>query len=131
MRGIQSPWLLILSQALVVTGVGWIQWTVLGSVTLTLPLLGLVFTLYSHQLWLYKKGALPKMPMDIRTYWGIALGWSAILIMLFVMTQSSEEVVRVGKVLPILWIGIGLMDWVLLVCTQQLIGQQWDEENET
>ena len=127
MSSIQSPWLLILSQALVVTGVGWIQLSVLGSVTLTLPLLGLVFTLYVHQLWLYKRGALPRMPTDIRIYWGIALGWSAILIVLFVMTQSSEEVTRVGKVLPILWLGIGLMDWVLLVCTQQLIGQQWDE----
>ena len=128
MSGIQSPWLLILSQALAVTGVGWVQWSVLGSVTLTLPLIGLVFTLYVHQLWLCKRGALPKMPTDIRTYWGIALGWSAILIMLFVMTQPSEEVTRVGKVLPILWLGIGLMDWVLLVCTQQLIDQQWGEE---
>ena len=67
------------------------------------------------------------MPTDIRTYWGIALGWSLILVVLFTLTQSTEEIVRVAKVLPVLWLGIGLMDWVLLVCIQQLIGQQWDE----
>lgn len=67
------------------------------------------------------------MPEDIRVYWGIALGWSLILVVLFILTQSKEEVVRVTKVLPVLWLGIGLMDWVLLVCIQQLIGQQWDE----
>ena len=67
------------------------------------------------------------MPTDIRTYWGIALGWSLILVVLFMLTQSTEEIVRVAKVLPVLWLGIGLMDWVLLVCIQQLIGQQWDE----
>ena len=122
-----SPWLLMFSQALVVAFAGWIQWSLMGSVTLTLPLLSLVFTVYCHQLWLYKRGVLPKMPADIRTYWGISLGWSLLLVGLFVATQSSEEVVRVGKVLPVLWIGVGLMDWVLLVCTQQLIGQQWGE----
>lgn len=122
-----SPWLLMVSQALVVAGVGWIQWNIVGSVTFTLPFLGLVFTLYVHQLWLYNKEALPKMPADIRTYWGIALGWSLMLMVLFVLTQPWEEVTRVGKVLPVLWIGVGLMDWVLLVCTQQLIGQQWGE----
>ena len=123
----RSPWLLIFSQALVVTGVGWIQWLWGGAVTFTLPLLGLISTLYLHQLWLYKRGRLPKMPEDIRVYWGIALGWSLILVVLFILTQSKEEVVRVTKVLPVLWLGIGLMDWVLLVCIQQLIGQQWDE----
>ena len=68
------------------------------------------------------------MPADIRTYWGIALGWSLMLMVLFVLTQPWEEVKRVGKVLPVLWVGVGLMDWVLLVCTQQLIGQQWGED---
>ena len=115
------------SQALVVTGVGWFQWSLMGTVTLTFPLFGLVVALYSHQFWLYKRDSLPKMPRDIRTYWGIALGWSLMMMILFVVTQSSEEVSRVGKVLPILWLGVGLMDWVLLVCTQQLIGQQWGE----
>ena len=123
----RSPWLLIFSQALAVAGVGWIQWIWSGGVTFTLPLLGLVSTLYLHLLWLHKRGVLPKMPTDIRTYWGIALGWSLILVVLFMLTQSTEEIVRVAKVLPLLWLGIGLMDWVLLVCIQQLIGQQWDE----
>lgn len=127
MHMFHSPWLLIVSQAIAVAGVGWIQWLWVGGVTFTLPLLGLFSTLYLHQLWLYKKGVLPKMPADIRTYWGIALGWSLILVILFVLTQSTEEVARVAKVLPVLWLGIALMDWVLLVCTQQLIGQQWDE----
>ena len=127
MRLFCSPWLLMFSQALVVTGVGWIQWNWLGSVTLTFPLCGLVFALYSHQLWLYKRNALPERPRDIRIYWGIALGWSLMMMILFVLTQSSAEVARVGKILPILWLGVGLMDWVLLVCTQQLIGQQWGE----
>ena len=127
MYWLRSPWLLILSQALAVAGVGWIQWLWGGAVTFTLPLFGLVSTLYLHQFWLYKRGVLPKMPADIRTYWGIALGWSLILVVLFILTQSTEEIARVAKVLPVLWLGIGLMDWVLLVCIQQLIVQQWDE----
>lgn len=68
------------------------------------------------------------MPADVRIYWGIALGWSLILVVLFVLTQSTAEVLRIAKVLPVLWLGVGLMDWVLMVCTQQLIGQQWDEK---
>ena len=127
MYWLRSPWLLILSQALAVAGVGWVQWIWSGGVTFTLPLFGLITTLYLHQLWLYKIGILPKMPEDIRAYWGIALGWSLILVVLFIWTQPKEEIVRVAKVLPVLWLGIGLMDWVLLVCIQQLIGQQWDE----
>ena len=128
MQLFHSPWLLIFSQAFAVAGVGWLQWLSGGAVTFTLPLLGLVFTLYLHQLWLYKRGVLPKMPADVRIYWGIALGWSLILVVLFVLTQSTAEVLRIAKVLPVLWLGVGLMDWVLMVCTQQLIGQQWDEK---
>lgn len=68
------------------------------------------------------------MPRDVGLYWGIAFAWSALLIVIFVCTQPSSEVVRVAKVLPILWCGIALMDWVLLVCMQQMVGHMWDEK---
>ena len=97
-----------------------------GAVTFTPPLLGLISTLYLHQLWLYKEGDCLKC-LKISSLLGDCSRLVLILVVLFILTQSKEEVVRVTKVLPVLWLGIGLMDWVLLVCIQQLIGQQWDE----
>lgn len=67
------------------------------------------------------------MPLDVRLYWGISFAFSGILIVIFVCIQPSSEVMRVAKVLPVLWCGIALMDWVLLVCMQQLVGHMWDE----
>lgn len=116
MRIISSPWMLIFSQGVGVLLTGWVQWNWLGTVTLTVPLIALVLILYVHQRLLQSWGRLPQMPRDIRLFWGVALGWSALLIVAFVVIQSVEEVRRVAKVLPVLWLGIGLMDWVLLVC---------------
>jgi hypothetical protein len=128
MQMFSSPWMLVLSQSMCVLGVGWVQWSWSGSVTLSLPFLVLLLVLYTHQMFLRMWNRLPTMPRDIRLYWGIAFGWSAVLIVAFVLTQPHSEVLRVAKVLPVLWCGIALMDWVLLVCMQQLVGHLWDEE---
>jgi len=129
MKLFHSPWLLIISQLSTILGVGLVQWLLMGGVTFVLPLLALVFGLYLHMLWLHKRLALPQMPADIKTYWGIALIWSFMLVVIFTITQPLSEVIRIAKVLPILWLGVGLMDWVLMVCTQQLVGQQWGEQS--
>lgn len=129
MKLFHSPWLLILSQLATILGVGLVQWLLVGGVTFVFPLLALVFGLYLHLLWLYKQSALPQMPADIKTYWGIALIWSFVLVVIFTITQPLSEVIRIAKVLPILWLGVALMDWVLMVCTQQLVGQQWGEHS--
>ena len=128
MKLFQSPWLLIVSQLMSILGAGLVQWLLMGGVTFILPLLSLMFVLYCHQLWLHKQSALPQMPADIKTYWGIALIWSFVLMLIFIVSQPFSEVLRIAKVLPILWLGVGLMDWVLMVCTQQLIGQQWGDQ---
>lgn len=128
MKLFQSPWLLIVSQLTSILGAGLVQWLLMGGVTFILPLLALIFVLYCHQLWLHKQSALPQMPADIKTYWGIALIWSFVLMLIFIVSQPFSEVLRIAKVLPILWLGVGLMDWVLMVCTQQLIGQQWGDQ---
>lgn len=128
MKLFQSPWLLIVSQLMSILGAGLVQWLLMGGVTFILPLLSLMFVLYCHQLWLHKLSALPQMPADIKTYWGIALIWSFVLMLIFIVSQPFSEVLRIAKVLPILWLGVGLMDWVLMVCTQQLIGQQWGDQ---
>jgi len=128
MKLFSSPWMLVVSQTICVLGIGLGQWTWLGSVTFTVPLLGLLLVLYSHQMLLRMWGRLPIMPRDVGLYWGIAFAWSALLIVIFVCTQPSSEVVRVAKVLPILWCGIALMDWVLLVCMQQMVRHMWDEK---
>ena len=120
MRIIYSPWMLVFSQGLGVLLTGWIQWNWIGSVTLTVPLMALVVVLYVHQRLLQSWDRLPQMPRDIKLCWGIALCWSALLVLTFVFTQSAQEVGRVAKVLPVLWLGIGLMDWVLLVCMLEI-----------
>ncbi len=120
MRIISSPWMLIFTQGLTVLLVGWVQWNWLGTVTLTVPLMALVFVLYVHQRLLRFWDHLPQMPRDIKLCWGIALGWSALMVLAFVLTQPVQEVGRIAKVLPILWLGIGLMDWVLLVCMLEI-----------
>ena len=124
----RSPWMLCVSQILLVLGVGWLQWNLFQAVTLTLPLLTLLAGLYAHQYCLYRWDRLPRMPEANRLYWGIALVWSALLVVIYVLNQSVEELSRVSKVLPILWFGIGFMDWVFLVCMQQLVGHFWDEQ---
>ena len=82
----------IFSQTLVVTGVGWMQWTVMETVTLTL-LFGLVVALYSHPAWLHKRDALPKCPR-----YSSLLGDSARLVFddddFFVLTQSTGRGIR-------------------------------------
>ena len=118
----------MVSQSICVLGIGLAQWSWSGSVTFTLPLLALLLVLYIHQMFLRMWNRLPVMPRDIGLYWGIAFGWSGVLIVAFVLTQPNSEVLRVGKVLPVLWCGIAFMDWVLLVCMQQLVRYFWDEE---
>ncbi len=130
MHFFSSPWLLILSQSLLVLGVGCFQWTVYGAVTLTLPLLGWVVGLYGHLMLLRRWDRLPKMPDDMAMFWGIALGWSGVMVVTYCLGQPMAEIKRVAKVLPLLWLGIGLMDWVLMVCIQQLVGHLWDEETD-
>ena len=120
-----SIWLSV-SQTATILLVGWIQYALQGEVGLGVPLFSLCVSNYFHEMWLQKRGALPRMPLDIRQFWWIALGFSTQMIAIYCILQPWREVSLVLNVLPLLWLGLGLMDWVLLVCTEQFIRHLWE-----
>ena len=118
-----SPFWLMFSQTLAVLFCGWIQWSLTDELSLILPLLGLLSTIFIHQVVLFRYDQLPKMPTDFKRYWIIAIGWSLQLTMVYCIFQPMDEVFRVAKVLPVLVVGLSIMDCVLLVCVAELVRQ--------
>ena len=90
-------------------------------------MMGLIATIFMHQVHLFRSGQLPKMPNDFRKYWKISIGWSLIMTLVFCVFQPIEEVIRVAKVLPVLVVGLSIMDCVLLVCVAEMVRHLWGD----
>ncbi len=121
MQYLQSPRWLMVSQVVSLVVIASCQWFVQERLTLVMPLMGLLITIYIHQTALFKWGRLPMMPSNASTYWAISIGWAIIMMFVYCVFQPLEEVFRVAKVLPVLAIGLSIMDWVVLVRMAELV----------
>jgi hypothetical protein len=98
---------------------------------LTVPMLSMLCSLYVHVMFLRKWGTLPVLPNNAKQIFQIALMSALIMLLMYCTVQSESEVRRVAVVLPILLVGLAVMNWVILACLVELVGHLWDSEDSS
>lgn len=121
----QRSWWLGLSQPCSVFLSGYIQWSIQGSVSLTIPLMSMVVVVYVHLMLLRRWRALPELPQDVKHIFCVSLLSAALMLVVYCVVQSWTELQRVAKVLPLLLVGLSVMNWVITVCLLELVGHLW------
>lgn len=110
---------------------GYVQWTIEESVSLTVPMFSMLCAVFVHIMLLRKWRTLPALPADVKQLFLIALMSALIMLVMYCVVQSGSEVRRVAIVLPILWVGLGVMNWVILACLVELVSHLWDSEESS
>lgn len=123
---VKPSWWLGLSQPCSILLSGYIQWSIQGSVSLTIPLTSMALIVYVHLMLLRRWGALPVLPQDVKHLFFVAMFSAATMLVMYCGIQTWTEVLRVAKVLPLLLIGLSVMNWVIMVCLLELVGHLWD-----
>lgn len=126
---VQRSWWLGLSQPCSVFLSGTIQWSIQGSVSLTIPLMSMVVVVYVHLMLLRRWHALPVLPQDVKHIFYVSLLSATVMLGVYCGVQPWTEVQRVSKVLPLLLVGLSVMNWVTMVCLLELVGHLWDSSD--
>ena len=111
---------LAISQALALLCGGWMQYTLTGQIGMTVPFGSLLLICFCHQCFLSRRSLLPEMPSEIRTYLYVAVLWSAFVLSFYGCSQY-HRLDEIWIVLPILFVGLIVLDLVLLLCCQEVV----------
>lgn len=131
MQVLKSQWWLAVSQSGCLLITGWGQWTIQGTVSLVVPLSGMIVGVYIHLMWLRHHDEIPRMPESAKSLLQVSSGSALCMILMYCGLQPWTEVQRVAKVLPLLLAGLSVMNWVLMVCLIELVGHFWASEDSS
>lgn len=116
-----SPFLLSLSQFIGLVLGAWIQYQILKQIGMVTPIAVMVFFCFVHQYFLRKRDSLPRMPLEIKQYLKIAALWGFFVLLSYSFSQL-DRLKEIWIVLPILFLGTLVMDLVILLCCQEVVG---------
>ena len=102
---VRPSWWLGLSQPCGILLSGYIQWSIQGSVSLTIPLMSMVLIVYVHLMILRRWNALPVLPQDVKHLFFVAMFGAATMLVMYCGIQTWTEVLRVARGTP------SIVDW--------------------